>query len=111
MKETPFVKQRQQLEAVFRAGLAAVHGSRSVADYLAGHPPENCTAVVAIGAIVDPATLARGAAAGLDPVQCLRQADSAHFLEACGDVLVTGPTGTNVTDMVIGLKMADEPGG
>ena len=49
MKAAPFVKQRQQLEAVFRAGLAAVHGSRCVADYLAGHPPENCNVVVAIG--------------------------------------------------------------
>ena len=65
---------------------------------------------LAAGAIVDPTTLARGKAAGLDPVQCLRQADSGRFLEACGDVLVTGPTGTNVTDMVIGLKLADEPG-
>ena len=66
---------------------------------------------LAAGAMVDPATLARGTAAGLDPGQCLRQADAGRFLEASGDVLVTGPTGSNVTDMVIGLKLADEPGG
>ncbi len=64
----------------------------------------------AAGAIVDPGTLARGAACGLDPQSCLRRADSARFLQASGDVLTTGPTGTNVTDMVIGLKLAGAPG-
>ncbi len=64
----------------------------------------------AAGAIVDPGTLARGAACGLDPQSCLQRADSARFLQASGDVLTTGPTGTNVTDMVIGLKLASAPG-
>jgi len=59
----------------------------------------------AAGAVVDPATITRGAAFGLDCGQCLKKADSGSYLEACGDVFVTGPTGTNVTDLVIGIKL------
>ncbi|MBU2477992.1 MAG: MOFRL family protein, partial [Gammaproteobacteria bacterium] len=36
----------------------------------------------------------------------LKRADAGAFLEACGDLLETGPTGTNVTDLVIALKHA-----
>ena len=60
---------------------------------------------LAAGAIVDPATTSRGAAAGFDCGDCLKNADSGSCLEASGDVLVTGPTGTNVTDLVIGIKL------
>ena len=56
------------------------------------------------GAIVDGGTLARGRAEGLDAAAALAAADSGRFLEASGDLLSTGPTGTNVTDLVIGLK-------
>lgn len=56
------------------------------------------------GAIVDGGTLARGQAEGLDAGAALAGADSGRFLEASGDLLSTGPTGTNVTDLVIGLK-------
>lgn len=57
----------------------------------------------AAGAIVDPATLERGKAAGLDPHAALQDNDSYTFLRASGDLLVTGPTGTNVNDVVIAL--------
>jgi glycerate 2-kinase len=60
---------------------------------------------LAAGAVVDPATISRGTASGLDCGHCLMNADSGSYLEACGDVFVTGPTGTNVTDMVIGIKL------
>ena len=60
---------------------------------------------LAAGAVVDPATTTRGAAAGLDCGHCLKKADSGSYLEACGDLFVTGPTGTNVTDMVIAIKL------
>lgn len=59
----------------------------------------------AAGAIVDDATVGRAAAAGQDAVAALRRADAGTCLQASGDVLVTGPTGTNVTDLVIGLKL------
>ena len=55
------------------------------------------------GAVVDGGTVSRGGGrqAALD---ALRHADAGSFLEASGDLLLTGPTGTNVMDMVIGLK-------
>ena len=55
-------------------------------------------------AIVDCSTLARGQAQGFDAFTCLQQADSGSFLAACGDLLQTGPTGTNVMDMVVAYK-------
>ena len=56
------------------------------------------------GAIVDDSTCARGAAAGLDGPEHLLRADSGTYLEECGDLLHTGPTDTNVGDLVLGLK-------
>ena len=57
------------------------------------------------GALVDGGTIARGIAAGLDPERCLRTADAGTFLDASGDLVRTGPTGTNVLDLVVALKM------
>ncbi|MGB5179529.1 MAG: DUF4147 domain-containing protein [Gammaproteobacteria bacterium] len=56
------------------------------------------------GAIVDASTHERGQAKGLVAHTCLQQADSGRYLAACGDLLQTGPTGTNVMDMVIAYK-------
>jgi glycerate 2-kinase len=58
------------------------------------------------GALVDADSCARVALAGLDVDQCLAQADSARALAAAGDLVHTGPTGTNVGDIVIGLKLS-----
>ena len=58
----------------------------------------------AAGAMVDPETVSRGNARGLDAHLCLDAADAGSFLAASGDLLVTGPTGTNVTDLVVALK-------
>ena len=57
------------------------------------------------GALVDGGTVARGAAAGLDARQALTRADAGTFLEASGDLIQTGPTGTNVMDIMLGLKV------
>ncbi len=57
------------------------------------------------GALVDGGTCERGELAGIDAQDCLQQADSGRFLEASGDLIHTGPTGTNVMDVVIGLKV------
>jgi len=57
------------------------------------------------GALVDTGTCARGRAAGLDPDQCLDAADSGRFLHASGDLLRTGPTGTNVMDLILTLRL------
>ncbi|MBB3772461.1 hydroxypyruvate reductase [Angulomicrobium tetraedrale] len=50
------------------------------------------------GAYVTPDTLARAAAAGLDPAAFLANNDSTGFFEALGDLLTPGPTCTNVND-------------
>lgn len=56
------------------------------------------------GALVDGGTIERGSVAGLNASLCLRSADSGSFLEASGDLVTTGPTGTNLRDLVIALK-------
>lgn len=56
------------------------------------------------GALVDGGTLRRGELSGLDAAERLRRADSGVFLEASGDLISTGPTGTNVRDLVIAWK-------
>ena len=60
------------------------------------------------GALVDADTCARVALAELDADRCLEQADSARALAASGDLVHTGPTGTNVGDLVLGLKLAEQ---
>ena len=88
----------------------------AAARQLAGHP--NCC-ILAVGtdgsdgntedagALVDGDTLARGTDAGFDAEDCLRRADSGSFLEASGDLIHTGPTGTNVMDLIIAYKHDD----
>jgi len=56
------------------------------------------------GAIVDGGTLQRGRDGGRDPVSSLAAADSGRFLEASGDLVHTGPTGTNIGDLLIALR-------
>ena len=60
------------------------------------------------GALVDADSCARLSLAGLDADACLRAADSGRALAASGDIVHTGPTGTNVGDLVIGLKLSME---
>lgn len=52
----------------------------------------------AAGACIGPDTLKRARAAGLDARQMLRDHDSYGFFERLGDLIVTGPTRTNVND-------------
>jgi glycerate-2-kinase len=53
----------------------------------------------AAGAITDETTASRARELGLDPIEFLEQSDSHAFFEALGDLIVTGPTGTNVRDL------------
>jgi len=59
----------------------------------------------AAGALVDDSTWARVTAAGLDPRRCLDQADAGQCLQASNDLVFTGPTGTNVMDIMLGLRL------
>jgi hydroxypyruvate reductase len=53
----------------------------------------------AAGAVVTPDTLARGAAQGLSARASLTGHDSYSYFSALGDLVVTGPTLTNVNDI------------
>jgi glycerate 2-kinase len=57
----------------------------------------------AAGAYADGNTVARASSLGLDPGEHLYRNDAYPFFETMGDLIVTGPTGTNVADLAIGL--------
>jgi len=57
----------------------------------------------AAGGIVDASTVQRGKARGLDATAFLARNDSYHFLKATDDLLITGPTFTNVMDLQVML--------
>jgi hydroxypyruvate reductase len=57
----------------------------------------------AAGAIVDGATVARGRLKGYDGLEFLARNDSYTYLNATGDLLITGPTDTNVMDIQVML--------
>ena len=61
----------------------------------------------AAGAYADGTTVARAAALGLDAAAHLENNDAYPFFRALGDLLVTGPTGTNVADLAIGWARKD----
>ena len=57
----------------------------------------------AAGALVDWSSLARASARGLDARSALEAHDSYTFFERLGDLIVTGPTSTNVGDLQVYL--------
>ncbi|HMK44648.1 MAG TPA: glycerate kinase [Dissulfurispiraceae bacterium] len=57
----------------------------------------------AAGAVADGSTVRRAAAAGLDASAYLADNDSYHFFKRLDDLVVTGPTGTNVMDLQVVL--------
>jgi hydroxypyruvate reductase len=63
----------------------------------------------AAGAVVDGGTVARLRRAGGDPAAALRDNDSYEALRASGALLTTGPTGTNVADLVVVAVHAATP--
>lgn len=59
----------------------------------------------AAGGVVDGESGAAMRAAGVDPRLALRAHDSYPALEACGGLLKTGASGTNVNDVMVGVRM------
>ncbi len=55
------------------------------------------------GAVVDASTVVRARNLGLHPQQFLDANDSYTFFEGLGDLIKTGPTGTNVADVTIAI--------
>lgn len=58
----------------------------------------------AAGAIADETTIQRARELGLDAAEHLARSDSYTFFERLNDLIVTGPTGTNVRDLRILLR-------
>ena len=63
------------------------------------------------GALVAPDTLARAQAAGIALPEHLARHDAYGFFQALGDLLVTGPTHTNVNDFRALLLLSPAPAG
>jgi hydroxypyruvate reductase len=57
------------------------------------------------GAIVDSRTVRRAAKQGLDAGSALSRNDSGGFFEELGELVVPGPTGTNVNDVYIAIRL------
>jgi len=55
----------------------------------------------AAGGLVDPFTCSRAVELGLMPLKYLRTNDSSNFLKSTGDLIVTGPTQTNLMDLQV----------
>ena len=66
---------------------------------LSGGTDGNDGPTPAAGAIVDPGTVARGEERGVKASEYLDSNDAYHFFEKTGELLVTGPTNTNVMDV------------
>jgi hydroxypyruvate reductase len=73
-------------------GITALAADTDGADGGGGAPTDPA------GALVDGTSVARGAAASLNAANFLKNNDSTGFLGRIGDLIVTGPTGTNVND-------------
>ena len=63
----------------------------------------------AAGAYADGGTCARARAAGLSPEDHLARNDSYPFFRAVSGLVLTGPTGTNVADIVLGVACRPSP--
>jgi glycerate 2-kinase len=73
-------------------GISALAADSDGTDGGSGRPDDPA------GAFVDPTTLRRARAAGLDPAAFLADNDSTGFFNGIGDLFIPGPTFTNVTD-------------
>jgi hydroxypyruvate reductase len=61
----------------------------------------------AAGAIADNHTVSRATALGMEPTRFLNDNDAYHFFHRLGDLLITGPTHTNVMDLRIVIATRD----
>jgi len=80
------------------ASALAIEGMDNVV-VLAGGTDGNDGPTDAAGAMADGSTLARAQAQGLDPLDYLGRNDSYHFFQSLEDLIITGPTRTNVMDV------------
>jgi len=86
--------------------VAKLAGERGLDDYvfLSGGTDGRDGPTDAAGGLVDGSTLARLKSAGVDLDDILARNDSYHGLEATGDLLKIGATGTNVADLQVLIR-------
>ena len=58
----------------------------------------------AAGAVVDSLTIQKASELGLNPKEYLIRYDTYDFFSKTGDLIITGPTGANVADLMLLLK-------
>jgi hydroxypyruvate reductase len=80
------------------AGAIALDGTERIT-LLAGGTDGTDGPTDAAGAIADGSTIARAKSLGMNPFAFLKRSDSYHFFKPLGDLILTGPTRTNVMDV------------
>ena len=82
------------------AGAIAIAGGRDLVIWSAGTDGTDGPTDAA-GAVADGDTWARAKEVGLDPLRALEENDAYHFFEGLDDLIKTGPTLTNVMDVIL----------
>jgi glycerate 2-kinase len=80
------------------AGAIALEGIERIA-LLAGGTDGTDGPTDAAGALADGFTISRAKALGMNPFAFLKRSDSYHFFKPLDDLILTGPTRTNVMDV------------
>ena len=103
---SPHQQPREFLRALYNAAVVRALPGLNTAAFLPP-PPRGRTLVLGAGkagvednagAIVTPSTLVRAAALGLKAPDFLDRNDACNFFKPLGDLVVPGPTFTNVND-------------
>ncbi|MGH7905057.1 MAG: glycerate kinase type-2 family protein [Candidatus Binataceae bacterium] len=92
----------QHCALALAAELENYHPKRHIAALIAGTDGIDGPTDAA-GAFVDHNTIVRARLLGLDSAAALSQCDSYSFFQDLGDLLITGPSGANVSDLIIAL--------
>src|SRR5947199_71391 len=88
---------RRERRVSYRIPRRRVHGSSNGSITSSSEPTK------AAGAVADGNTVERGLRVHMDPDSYLRENNSYRFFERLNDLVITGPTGTNVNDIFIGI--------
>jgi glycerate 2-kinase len=102
--DTQYPGGRSQELALAAAGALARRAGRTPVVVLAGSTDGRDGPTDTAGAVVDAGTWDRCRTHGIDPASAVARHDAYAALEASGDLIRTGMTGTNVMDVVIGLR-------
>jgi glycerate 2-kinase len=93
----------RNLETVLRCAMRLDNATQHVVVLSAGTDGIDGNSPAA-GAFADETTIQRARNLGLDPDDFLARSDSYNFFAQLNDLIVTGPTGTNVRDLRIFLR-------